>query len=509
MTPTPTPRSTRRTYRGLNQREDAGWVLGLTPLRALGCVVLAAPVLMAVSAGRWTQTLAWLAVDGPLAVLLVVPVRGRPALRWLGDLVLFQVGVLTGWSTWQSRAAAGTPGDPGEPDLPGAVTRLRFPDGPVFGDRGRVCLVHDPAAGRWGATAQLSHGGTGMLSAADCDRLAARFGALLDRTAHRGLVDRLSFYVRTGPDDGAEYAHWRARHTHDAAPPLAHRATAELDRAIGAVSLSSEVYVCVSGREDALRTPADGAGGGLDGRARVLYRALDGVEDALRALGVGRVTWLDSPRMAVALRTGYNPAAAAGLSAEALRDGHGTTGLPLIAAGPTLAPTPAARAYHHDGFTTVTYAVLMPEHGLGFGALGPLLAVRRAGERRTVAVHYEILDARASAAAVQRRRFRTGVVRDLRSSRGFIITAADQRAAGGARDQEHAVAAGAALVRFGVAAAVTVPAEWPVEDHAAWLENDAAAGTRLLRLELAQDSAFVAAVLPVGVGLPRRRGARS
>ena len=40
-----------------------------------------------------------------------------------------------------------------------------------------------------------------------------------------------------------------------------------------------------------------------------------------------------------------------------------------------------------------------------------------------------------------------------------------------------------------------------------WLENDAAGRARLLRLELAQDSAFVAAALPVGIGLPRQRGA--
>ena len=101
----------------------------------------------------------------------------------------------------------------------------------------------------------------------------------------------------------------------------------------------------------------------------------------------------------------------------------------------------------------------------------------------------------------------TGIVREVKSSRGFATTAVDQRAGAGARDQEYAVAAGAAMVRFAVAASVTVPSSWPIEDHAARLENDAAGRARLLRLELAQDSAFVAAVLPVGIGLPRRRGA--
>jgi hypothetical protein len=38
------------------------------------------------------------------------------------------------------------------------------------------------------------------------------------------------------------------------------------------------------------------------------------------------------------------------------------------------------------------------------------------------------------------------------------------------------------------------------------MENDIAGRFELLRLDLAQDAGFVAAVLPVGVGLPRLRG---
>jgi hypothetical protein len=386
--------------------------------------------------------------------------------------------------------------------------RLRFPDGPVFADRGRICLIHDTVDGRWGATAQLTHTGTGMLSPAECDQLAARLGSLLAGIGQRGVVDRLSLYVRTVPDDGAEHQLWRARHARVDAPELARRATRELDTTIGSVSLRTELFVCVSGRDDVLRKPADAAGGGVAGRAFALYRVLDGIEDGLQPLGVRAVTWLTSARMAVALRTGYNPATAAGLARERLRD-PAATGLPMAAAGPTLAPTPAARVYHHDGFASVSYAVLMPENGLTFGALGPLLAVRAGGERRSVAIHYEVLSARASARAVQQQRFRTGIVADVKASKGFATTAIDQRSAVGAREQEHAIAAGAAQVRFAVAASVTVPATWAVEDHAAWLENDAAGRVRLLRLELAQDSAFVSAALPVGIGLPRLRGALS
>ena len=155
----------------------------------------------------------------------------------------------------------------------------------------------------------------------------------------------------------------------------------------------------------------------------------------------------------------------------------------------------------------MSYAVLMPENGLSFGALGPLLAVRVPGERRTVAIHYEVLSARASARPCSGS---GSAPASCATSSPAAVSPPPPPTNGpalGARDQEYAVAAGAALVRFAVAASVTVPSSWPVEDHAARLENDAAGRARLLRLELAQDSAFVAAVLPVGIGLPRQRGA--
>ena len=99
--------------------------------------------------------------------------------------------------------------------------------------------------------------------------------------------------------------------------------------------------------------------------------------------------------------------------------------------------------------------------------------------------------------------FRYNVLVDAKAQREFNTTAVDTRRQTGAREQEAAVAAGHALVRITVASSLTVPAEWNLEDHAARLENDSSGRFRLLRLELAQDSAFVAAALPVGIGLPR------
>lgn len=498
-----------RIYRGLNVRERAGWVLGMTPLQAIAVLGLGAPVLLSMSSGRWSEALLLLGTNGIGVALVVVPVRGRSALCWLADLVTFQLGVATRWSVWQSRAAAGASGPRHEPDLPGVLTRLRFPDGPPLRDQGRVCLIHDTGEGRWGATARLIHSGVGMLSDTDCERLAARLGTLLIALGHREVVDRMSLLVRTVPDDGAEYGVWRAAHEHPRAPALARATTDELDDTIGSVSVRTELFVTVSGTEAVLRRPAQAAGGGIAGRAYVLYRVLDGVEDQLKSLGVLAVTWLTSPALAEVIRTGFNPATAAGFTSHHLirPDSSGESGLAMSEAGPTLVPNPAARSYTHDGFSSVAYSVLPPESGTVFGSLGPLLAVRTAGERRTVAIHYEVLSRRAANRSVRANRFRHNVLTDYKAHKGFSSTATDSRKASGARAQESAVAAGHSMVRYTIAASITVPADWNLEDHAAKLENDASGRFRLLRLELAQDSAFVAAAVPVGIGLPRLRGA--
>ena len=126
-------------------------MLGLTPLQAFAVLGLGAPVLLSMSAGRWSEALLLLITNGFVVALMVVPVRGRSALCWLSDLLMFRLGVAMRWSMWQSRAAAGAPAPRHEPDLPGVLTRLRFPDGPPLRDQGRVCLIHDTVRGAVGS----------------------------------------------------------------------------------------------------------------------------------------------------------------------------------------------------------------------------------------------------------------------------------------------------------------------------------------------------------------------
>jgi hypothetical protein len=106
-----------------------------------------------------------------------------------------------------------------------------------------------------------------------------------------------------------------------------------------------------------------------------------------------------------------------------------------------------------------------------------------------------------------RERQTTTLVGDIKQRQGFGEAAKDAQDRGSSYRQEDAIAAGEAMVRYALVVSVTVPDHWNVEDHAEALETSAAGQYQLLRLELAQDSGFIAANLPVGIGLARLRNA--
>lgn len=484
--------------------ERNGWIMGLTMPQALICVGAFFPLVLLFGSNRPGTALALLPAAALVVALTVVPIRGRPAARWLVDTVLFGAGRMAGWSSWQSRAAAGLPVDPDEPDLPGLLSRLDLIDGPQMPGHGRVCILHDTAEGRWGAAARLSARGVGLASAIECRGLAAGLGRALKGLADTDRIDRASLVVRSVPDDGTAHALWRDRHQVDDAPELAVAVANDL-RSMATVAVRQEAFLTVSATDDALRRAANAAGGGAAGRAFTLHRALHALTEPLQQMGCDAPEWMTSAGLAESIRTGFNPAAAGLLTHRRLETGD--PGLPRAAAGPTRAPGPAARSYTHDGYTTVSFAIIPPRAGVKFGSLAPLLAVRAPGERRSLAIHYEVLPQRMAQKLATRERQTSTLVTEVRAAKGFGTAAKDAQDQGSSYRQEHSVAAGEAMVRYAVVASVTVPSDWNVEDHAEALETSVAGAYHVVRLELAQDSGFVAANLPVGLGLVRMRNA--
>ncbi len=446
--------------------------------------------------------------------MVAVPVRGRPALRWAVDAGYRMVGDGMGWTRWRSEVAAGGAADVAAADLPGVLAGIRTHDGPPFGVlMARPVVVQDCAASTWAVVARVTHPGIGLAEPDARARMAAGLSELTEAAATGELVSVLALQVRTVPDDGAERAAWRAGHLRRDAPPLARRVDAELSGAAVQVAVQVEEFLTVVVPEASIGRQAKEAGGGVDGRARVLSGVMAEVEARLLGpVGCDSVTWLDSPGLAAAIRTGFAPGDRAGLT-DAVLAARGNpavaAALPMGAAGPTSAPAAARRHYTHDAWSTVSCTVLLPEQGAVMGALAPVFTPSVAGERRSATVFFQALPRRRADRLVGRESMSADTAADLRRRLGFQTRAAHRRDAARVQGQDVRLAAGRALVRQAMAAATTVPSTWPVADFGRRLEASIrGAGFTPLRLDLAQDSGFAAACVPLGVGMPDRRGSR-
>jgi hypothetical protein len=250
----------------------------------------------------------------------------------------------------------------------------------------------------------------------------------------------------------------------------------------------------------------------VDGRARVLYGVMLEVEARLRGpIGCTDVTWLDSPGLATAIRTGFAPGDRAALIAAQLaaRDNPSVaTGVPMAAAGPSSART-ELRHYNHDGWSSVTDTILLPEQGAIVGALAPVFVPSAPGERRAVTIFYPTMS-REKAKKVTGRELMSSVTgAELRRRSGRLERADDRRAAAKVTGTDEKLAGGRTLVRPCAAAAVTVPNTWPIAEYGRRLDASIRmAGFVPQRLDGAQDAGFAAAAIPLGIGVPRRRGLR-
>jgi len=493
-------------------RDREGWFLGLPGGTVIAIAVGGLPELAAVGAHTWLFAVAWLPVWSLVIVLAVVPVRGRPAARWGLDSLHRAVGVALGWADFQSRAAAGTATDLTEADLPGVLSGVRTHDGPPTGPvLSRPAIVVDNRARTWAVVAKLTHPGIGLAEGPARARMGAGLAGLLEGAATSELVSVIALQVRTVPDDGAERHGWQQRHLRPDAPLLALTVNGQLAAMMTQAGVRHEAFLTVVVPESRIARQAKEAGGGVDGRARVLYGVMNEVEAGLLgAVGASGVTWLDTPALAAAVRTGFAPGDRAVLTAAQLAvqdDPAVAAALPMAAAGPTSAPNPEVRHYAHDAWDTVTCTVLLPDKGAVMGALAPVLTPTTPGERRCVTVFYEPISHNKADRIVGGAAMNSDLAAEVRRKTGFAQRAAHRRDAARVAGQDLRLADGNALVRVAVAAAVTVPNTWSITDYGRRLESTITeAGFKPLRLDLAQDAGMAAACIPLGIGLPRRRG---
>ena len=495
------------TYREYN-RDRIGWFFGLRGWQLGLLAVAVLPTVVAVQRTAWTAALAagggWLL----LLVVVAVPVRGRSATGWLLAAAAFGWGRRTGWARWRSRAAAGVAGQLGEADLPGVLQAVQVHDGPPHGPAlTRVAVIQNHALRTWAVTAQMVHPGIGMTGGDERDRQGAAWAELLDLAARTELVDELLVTVRTVSDDGAERDLWVARHRRLDVPALARQVNDDLRHTLTGASVRTEVFLTVVVPEARIGRPAREAGGGLDGRARVLYGLTGEIEAQLTGgLGMTAVTWLTSPQLALACRTGFAPGDRAGIvEARAAReqDPQVQAEVPWALAGPSGADT-TVRHYRHDAWASVSATVQLPVKGALLGALAPVLTPGEAGERRSLLVAFPILPPAVADRRAASNEWAADLGEDLRARAQIKQRARHRDETAKARGVDVQLARGRCLVRPYAVCTVTVPGTYPVAEYGRRL--DAAirrAGFAPLRLDLAQDVAFAASTVPLGVGLTR------
>ena len=492
-------------------KDVTGWFLGLTGAQLTVIVLGGLPLLAAINARDWWLFLGYLPAWASLAAVVAIPIGGRSAAHWFSDLALFAVGGIMGWTKWQSNAAAGIARDLSQADLPGVLAGVRTHDGPPFGQLlTRPAIVQDHARRTWAAVARVVHPGIGLAEQHDRDRMAAGLAELQEIAARTQLIDMIALQVRTVPDDGAERDAWVSSHTRAGAHSLPLRVNALLTSVLTPAAVRSEAFVTVVVREDTIARAGKESGGGVDGRARVLYGVMGEVAGRLLgAMGCTEVSWLDSAALAVAIRTGFAPGDRAQLKSAELAarvEPSIAVGVPMAAAGPTRANT-KIRHYAHDAWCSVTDTILLPDQGAILGALAPVFVPTTPGERRCVTVFFQALPQGKADRIVGREETAAATGNEMKSRLGFRIRARQRRATSRVVGQDEKLAAGRALVRPAAAATVTVPSTWPVAEYGRRLEASIrAAGFTPLRLDLAQDAGFAAAAIPLGIGLPRRRG---
>jgi len=494
-------------------KDRGGWFWGLSGVQLTLLILAAMPELAALNSQKWLLVVGWLPVWGLLYVLVAVPVRGWSASQWLLVLISHALGGLMGWKRWQSKVAAGTVTDFDQADLPGVLAAVQTHDGPPYGhSMTRVAIVQDHSARTWAAVARIEHPGIGMAEADERNRMAGGLAELQEIASRTELIDLFALQVRTVPDDGAERADWVRRHRKSGSPELSRRVNDTLTSDLLPASVRSEAFVTVVVGEDRIAKSAKESGGGIDGRARVLYGALGEVEARLRgAIGCTEVTWLDSPALATAIRTGFAPGDRSVLMAAQLaaKDNPDiATGLPMAAAGPSTANT-EIRHYDHDAWSSVTDTILLPDQGAILGALAPVFVPSTPGERRSVTVFFPAMSQARADKLTGKEEMSAVVGSELRRRTGRLERARQRRATARVSEVDEKLAKGRALVRPCAAATVTVPNTWPVAEYGRRLDASIRlAGFIPQRLDGAQDAAFAAAAIPLGIGVPRRRGTR-
>ncbi|MBC7632607.1 SCO6880 family protein, partial [Aeromicrobium sp.] len=373
-------------------RAKVGWFFGLSGWQLAAVSLSMMPIFWSIQRQSWTSALVFLVLWAMFSTIVIVPVRGRSATGWLLAMLRYCAGGTAGWTAFRARATRGRVDDLTKADLPGVLNAIEIHDSPPTGpDQVRIAIIQNHATKTWAATATVTHPGIGMSDIEQRHLRGVGLSDLLDLCSRTELIDELLIVVRTVPDDGAERGQWMTRHRRPGGTGLARQINDDLHSALAKASVRTEAFVTLVVPEARLAKHAKESGGGLEGRARVLYLLMGEVEAQLRgAVGMTGVSWLTSPELAAACRTGFAPGDRAGIiDALAAKENDDTVNadVPWAMAGPSGADQ-LVRHYSHDAWNPVSATIKLPVKGALMGALAPVLTPTESGERRSYVVSF-------------------------------------------------------------------------------------------------------------------------
>jgi hypothetical protein len=477
---------------------------GLSGAQIVGVVLSLSPLLFGVN----QKNPAWLglgAVFFAIAVfLIVVPIRGRSALGWLGAVVLFGVGIVFKWTLWRSDAARGEFNE--RIDMPGVLSALEIHDGPLVG-RSRVAIIQNHASRTWAATARLVHPGLAMADSMERALMGQGLVELLNAAGRGGLIDEVMFIVRTVPDDGAERQAYVRRHTNAGTPDVLRRISDDVAETVAAFGVRTEAFVTFTVTDEKLRKEAKEFASGFEGRVRAMRMIMDELEAKARnGMRMEQVDWLSSAELAEVWRTAFAPGDRAQLvmaQAEAEVNPKVRTGVEWPLAGPSQAGL-AIRHYEHDAWWSASDTIRLPGTGGVLGALAPVLMPAERGERRCLMVSFPMMDLAKAQRKIRSAEATADMAEGVNEKLGRRVRAAEQNAMNRTRALDQKVTQGYSMIRPYAIATVTVPNSMPIAEFGRRLDSSIrSAGFSPLRLDLAQDVAFAASTVPVGITLRR------
>jgi hypothetical protein len=500
-----------RTYAGW-QHEKVHFLLGLSGRRAALAGIGIFLGLQPLASGHLASAILLWPLAFALAGCVCLRVAGRTFDEWMITVVSYSLLKLRHKTAFLSGAFASERGvEPPRLDLPGVLAPLRILTAQDGVGR-NTAVLHHPHACTYTAVAAVDPPGLGLLDADRAEAMVQAWGEVLaSLCTEEQPIARVQFVSRTVPETGGGLRSWHTAHLDPAAPLASVMANEALLAATPATCRRQHwLVISLDARRAMLAIRA--AGGGEAGACRVLEQQVRALRPQLAGAGISVTHWLDSPELSEAIRTGFDPHAAAMLDqrrAEAEEQlAHG--GIPVVQAGLDISLAGPAAAenswssYRHDGAVSVTYAIhAWPISPVYATALASLLA--DATHRRSFSFVVEPLGPRAAQKAVMVERTKREVGIRLRARTGQAVSASEQvaldRAA--AQDTEHALGSG--LCRFTGYLTVTVNEPDDLADACAQAEAGAALiGIELRRMYGAQDTGF-AMTLPVGLGLPAKR----